>query len=123
MAFSQQEAVANRVRPIAVSDADRAELDRLHRASSTPAGLSRRVRAVLLHGTRGEKFPLLLPPGAKGDTKWVGNEIRFEGILSRIERAYRRYRQKQVAHSGMEAYLEKVMVEHRCPDCGAKRTG
>src|SRR5262249_38890150 len=42
------EAVANRVRPIEVSDADRAELERLQRASSTPAGLSRRVRAVLL---------------------------------------------------------------------------
>jgi len=26
-----------------------------------------------------------------------------------------------VAHSGMEAYLEKVMVEHRCPDCNGAR--
>lgn len=40
--------MANRVRPIVVSPADQAELERLHRASSTPAGLSRRVRAVLL---------------------------------------------------------------------------
>src|SRR5438093_7313563 len=40
--------MANRVRPIAVSDADRRELERLHRAPSTPAGLSRRARAVLL---------------------------------------------------------------------------
>jgi transposase len=40
--------MANRVRPIAVSGADRAELERLQRASSTPAGLSRRARAVLL---------------------------------------------------------------------------
>jgi len=40
--------VANRVRAIVVSDADRAELERLYRASSTPAGLSRRARAVLL---------------------------------------------------------------------------
>ena len=40
--------MANRVRPIAVSDADRQELERLHRAPSTPAGLSRRARAVLL---------------------------------------------------------------------------
>src|SRR4029453_17917594 len=48
MALFQGTAVANRVRPIALSDTDRAELERLHRASSTPAGLSRRVRAVLL---------------------------------------------------------------------------
>ena len=40
--------MANRVRPIEVSAADRADLERLHRASSTPAGLSRRARAVLL---------------------------------------------------------------------------
>jgi transposase len=40
--------MANHVRPIRVSAADRAELERLQRASSTPAGLSRRARAVLL---------------------------------------------------------------------------
>jgi len=34
--------------PIAVSPAERAELERLQRAPSTPAGLSRRARAVLL---------------------------------------------------------------------------
>lgn len=47
--------MANRVRPIAVSDADRRELERLQRAPSTPAGLSRRARAVLLmaHGLSG----------------------------------------------------------------------
>src|SRR6476646_6270912 len=50
MALSPEEAVANRVRPIALSDADRAELERLYRASSTPAGLSRRVRTVMLMG-------------------------------------------------------------------------
>lgn len=40
--------MANHVRPIEVTAADRAELERLQRASSTPAGLSRRARAVLL---------------------------------------------------------------------------
>jgi len=40
--------MANRVRPIVVNEADRAELERWQRASSTPAGLSRRARAVLL---------------------------------------------------------------------------
>ncbi len=40
--------MANHVRPIAVTATDRVELERLHRASSTPAGLSRRARAVLL---------------------------------------------------------------------------
>src|SRR5438552_3043044 len=48
MAFSGRESMANRVRPITVSEADRHELERLHRSSSIPAGLSRRARAVLL---------------------------------------------------------------------------
>src|SRR5207253_726575 len=50
-----------------------------------------------------------------------GREFRFDGIINRIERHYRRYRQKEVAHSGMEDYLTKVMVEHRCPDCEGTR--
>ena len=40
--------MANRVRPITVSEADRRELERLQRAPSAPAGLTRRARAVLL---------------------------------------------------------------------------
>src|SRR5262245_2544395 len=48
MPSSARVSMANHVRPITVTASDRAELERLHRASSTPAGLSRRVRAVLL---------------------------------------------------------------------------
>jgi len=40
--------MANHVRPITVSAAERAALERLQRGPSTPAGLSRRARAVLL---------------------------------------------------------------------------
>ena len=40
--------MANRVRPITVTEADRHELERLQRAPSIRAGLSRRARAVLL---------------------------------------------------------------------------
>src|SRR5881296_1282167 len=40
--------MANRVRPIFVSEAERRELERLRRSPSTAAGLSRRARAVLL---------------------------------------------------------------------------
>jgi transposase len=40
--------MANHIRPIVVTAADRRELDRLQRAYSTRAGVSRRARAVLL---------------------------------------------------------------------------
>ena len=78
---------------------------------------------VLFYGTKGRKFPLLQPPGAK-EEKHVGREFKFDGLIHRVERHYKWYRQKQVAHSGMEDYLNKVMVEHRCPDChGARLKG
>ena len=40
--------MANRIRPIVVSEADRRELERLQRSPSAAAGLSRRARTVLL---------------------------------------------------------------------------
>ena len=40
--------MANRLRSITLNDTDRQELERLLRASTTPAGISRRARAVLL---------------------------------------------------------------------------
>jgi excinuclease ABC subunit A len=77
---------------------------------------------ILFYGTRGEKVTLGAVPGSKNpDLRHVGQTARFDGIVNRIERHYRRYRQREVAHTAMEDYLQKVMVEHRCPDCGGAR--
>jgi len=55
MMCSERTPRANRARPIVVTEADRAELERLQRSPSPPAWLSRRARAVLLmaHGLSG----------------------------------------------------------------------
>ncbi len=76
---------------------------------------------LLFYGTKGEKFPLVLPEGATKGDQHVGKHFRFDGIINSIERRYKHYRQKQVAHSDMETYLRRVMVEHNCPDCQGKR--
>src|SRR5262249_37528369 len=47
--------------------------------------------------------------------------VGFHGIARRIERHYRRYRQRGEASSGMEEWLDKVMVERTCPDCNGAR--
>lgn len=77
---------------------------------------------ILYHGTHGEEFPIRQPEGARPvEKRHLGRKIRFDGIATRIDRHYRHYRKRGEAHSGMEEYLRKVMVERTCPDCnGAK---
>jgi excinuclease ABC subunit A len=79
------------------------------------------VRNAILYGVQ-EKLRVQTPPDAKVEReKWTGSDVGFGGIARRIERFYRRYRQRGEAHSGMEAWLDKVMVEHTCPDCKGAR--
>jgi excinuclease ABC subunit A len=79
------------------------------------------ARNAILNGIE-EKIVVVTPPEAKMRREDAeGKEIGFGGIARRIERHYRRYRQRGEASSGMEAWLDKVMVEHTCPDCNGAR--
>jgi len=82
------------------------------------------ARNAILYGIE-RKIKILIPPEAKTSReeaeKFAGQEAGFSGIARRIERHYRRYRQRGEASSGMEAWLDKVMVEHVCPDCKGAR--
>ncbi len=80
------------------------------------------VRRSILYGIEPRKVLLTSPPEAKvrRDDR-EGKEVGFGGIARRIERYYRRYRQRGEANSRMEAWLDKVMVEHTCPDCQGAR--
>jgi excinuclease ABC subunit A len=84
--------------------------------------LSESARRGILYGLDSRKLVLRMPPDAKvrrGDQE--GREVGFNGIARRIERYYRRYRQRGEANSRMEAWLDKVMVEKTCPDCNGAR--
>ena len=84
--------------------------------------LTDRARNAILYGIEPKRVAMTTPPGAKGDhDKWEGKEVLYTGIARRIERWYRRYRQRGEANSKMEAWLDKVMVEHTCPDCHGAR--
>jgi excinuclease ABC subunit A len=79
------------------------------------------VRHAILYGIE-QKLRIQAPPDAKVEReKWTKSDVGFGGIARRIERYYRRYRQRGEANSGMEAWLDKVMVEHTCPDCKGAR--
>ena len=84
--------------------------------------LSETVRHAILEGLDHKKVMVRVPPEAKVKRdEGEGKEVGFGGIARRIERHYRRYRQRGEASSGMEAWLDKVMVEHTCPDCKGAR--
>jgi excinuclease ABC subunit A len=78
------------------------------------------ARHAVLYGE--QRVVMTTPPDArvKRDDH-EGKEVGFTGIAHRIERWYRRYRQRGEASSRMEAWLDKVMVEQTCPDCRGAR--
>jgi excinuclease ABC subunit A len=83
--------------------------------------LPAKIRDQILNGIE-EKVVMTLPPDAKVKRdKQEGQTTGFGGIARRIERHYRRYRQRGEANSNMEEWLDKVMVEHTCPDCNGAR--
>jgi len=80
------------------------------------------ARNAILYGIDSKKLSMTVPPESKVKREeWEGKEIGFGGIARRIERHYRRYRQRGEASSGMEEWLDKVMVERSCPDCNGSR--
>ena len=84
--------------------------------------LAESARQLILFGLDQKKIAIARPPEARdGGGEWEGREVGFHGIARRIERHYRRYRQRGEASSGMEAWLDRVMVEHTCPDCNGAR--
>jgi excinuclease ABC subunit A len=84
--------------------------------------LDEKARHAILYGIEPKKIVLTTPPEAKVKRdRDEGREVGFGGIARRIERHYRRYRQRGEANSRMEAWLDKVMVEHTCPDCKGAR--
>lgn len=76
---------------------------------------------LLFHGTKGEQFKVVLPPGARQGEQHVGKKIKFNGIIKQIEHHYRWYRKQGTSNAGMEDHLKKVMVEYDCPECGGAR--
>ena len=60
-----------------------------------------RVRHAILYGLDGQKLAVTLPRMRKSNARdSEGHEVGFGGIARRIERHYRRYRQRGEASSG-----------------------
>jgi excinuclease ABC subunit A len=84
--------------------------------------LPQSARDAVLYGLDQNRIPVRTPADAKvRRDEHEGREVGFHGIARRIERHYRRYRQRGEANSRMEEWLDKVMVERTCPDCRGAR--
>ena len=79
------------------------------------------VKDLIFYGSKGEKIEILMPPGARQGEQHAGKKMSFQGVIPQIERNYRWYRKQGHSHDGMEEYLQKVMVDYDCPDCGGAR--
>lgn len=84
--------------------------------------LDEKSRDIILYGTKGRPVELKIPPEVKNPREnWLRWPLNFAGIAGQIERSYRWYRQRDVPNAGMEKWLDKVMVENVCADCGGSR--
>jgi excinuclease ABC subunit A len=88
----------------------------------TPFGeLPGAVKELIFNGSKGQKIEIVLPEGARQGEQHVGKKMAFQGVVPQIERHYHWYRKQGRSLEGMEAYLQKVMVDYDCPDCGGAR--
>jgi excinuclease ABC subunit A len=85
------------------------------------AELSKAVKDLIFYGSKGKKIEIVLPEGARQGEQHAGKKMAFQGVVPQIERHYRWYRKQGRSLDGMEAYLQKVMVDYDCPDCGGAR--
>jgi excinuclease ABC subunit A len=83
--------------------------------------LPEQVKDILFYGSKGEKIEIVLPDGARQGENHAGKKMAFQGVVCQIERHYHWYRKQGRSMDGMEAYLQKVMVDYDCPDCGGAR--
>ncbi|MCW5557583.1 MAG: excinuclease ABC subunit UvrA [Verrucomicrobiae bacterium] len=85
------------------------------------SSLPETVKDLIFHGSKGEKIEIVLPEGARQGEQHAGKKMAFQGVVPQIERHYHWYRKQGRSQDGMEAYLQKVMVDYDCPDCGGAR--
>lgn len=96
-------------------------LSQIHKFSLDTAfeKLPKKIVDLIFYGNKGEKFDILIPPGAKLGHHYAGRSTSFQGLIPQIESRYRHYLKQGNAHS--EDYFRKIMVEDKCPDCQGGR--
>jgi excinuclease ABC subunit A len=80
--------------------------------------LPQNVKDIIFHGTKREKFELILPEGSPiEDDPRAGKRASFEGLVSRINRWHKRTTKSRTPKTYEERMMRRVMAEQTCPDC------
>jgi excinuclease ABC subunit A len=79
--------------------------------------LSDDTKQLIFHGTRGERFELLRPPGEDRDHTAFGKMVSWNGVLDVLDRWYKRTSRTRTPKDYEERWMQKVMTEMVCPDC------
>lgn len=86
--------------------------------------LSEYAQNLVYYGTNGETFPLLRPEGydkqMPGYTPKEGEEVSFEGFVTRMDRYYRNKENTELTKSEEEAF-NKYMLDEVCKSCEGTR--
>lgn len=83
--------------------------------------LSKKTIDLLMYGSKGEQFKVVVPAGAQQGKHHDGKLIKFAGLVNQIEHHYRWYRKQGSSNDWTDSYLKKVMVEYDCPECDGAR--
>lgn len=83
--------------------------------------LPEEAKEIILYGTHGQRFPLVMPEDIRRQDPNAGKLFSFEGIITQVDRLYRHSNRKRTPNSVEERAFKKVMTEHSCPDCQGKK--
>ena len=79
------------------------------------------MRRLVLYGLPDEVLEVVIDPRARTGQHYAGRELRFDGVIPKIEKHYQWHRKRGESNPWMDDYLKKVMVEYPCPDCDGTR--
>ncbi|MGY5879940.1 MAG: excinuclease ABC subunit UvrA [Candidatus Thorarchaeota archaeon] len=79
------------------------------------------IKQIIFHGTQGEKFEILRPPEEDREHSNFGRMMVDHGILSRIDKWYKRSSKRRSPKDYEERLVQRFLVERDCPDCHGRK--
>ncbi|ULL16244.1 excinuclease ABC subunit UvrA [Paenibacillus sp. H1-7] len=84
--------------------------------------LPEEILSILFHGTKGQKFPFVVPADAsKTQARHAGKMMGYGGLVNMVNRWYKLYVKRKAQNNTEDEFYKRVMVEHTCPDCEGKK--